>query len=49
MRVLRFEINFVAFCRGLMQERSDSYFLELDQGMKVILCATLVHNKHVST
>lgn len=35
VRVLRFEINFVAFCRGLMQERNDSYFVELDQNIKV--------------
>jgi len=35
VRVLRFEINFIAFCRGLLQERNDSYFLELDQNMKV--------------
>lgn len=42
VRVLRFEINFVAFCRGLMQERSDSYFLELDQGMKDRIFSSLV-------
>ena len=37
VRVLRFEIDFVSFCRGLMQERNDSYFTDLDQTIKVIV------------
>ncbi|XP_065065814.1 integrator complex subunit 1-like [Rhopilema esculentum] len=42
VRVLRFEINFVAFCRGLMQERNDSFFADLDQPLKDRIFSSLV-------
>lgn len=35
VRVLRYEMNFVALCRGFMQERTDTQFKELDSALKV--------------
>ncbi|XP_031573151.1 integrator complex subunit 1-like [Actinia tenebrosa] len=34
VRVLRHEMNFVALCRGFMQERTDTQFKELDPAVK---------------
>ena len=39
VRILRYEINFVAFCRGLMQERNDNYLADIDQPTKVGIAA----------
>ena len=35
VRTLKFEANLVEFCRGLMQERKDSNFVELEQPLRV--------------
>jgi integrator complex subunit 1 len=37
VRVLRHDLNYTAYCLGLMQERSDAKFVELDSSLKVAL------------
>ena len=36
VRSLKYEVNLVEFCRGMMQERRELVFLELEQSYKVI-------------
>eukprot|EP00794_Sanderia_malayensis_P009153 gene9152-10125_t len=42
VRILRYEINFSSFCRGLMQERNDTFLSELEQNTKDRVFSSLV-------